>query len=68
MPRMTRVPFRITPVSRGGDCDRPALITWVLSSESALGLDGMGAEAAFCMKTTITQGIGEPFHAEYPSR
>ena len=45
-----------------------ALITWVRGSESALGLDGMEAEAAFCIKTTITQGIGEPSHAEYPSR
>ena len=68
MSRMTRVPFRITPRSRGATVINQALITWVRGSESALGLDGMEAEAAFCIKTTITQGIGEPSHAEYPSR
>jgi len=67
MPRMIRAPFRITPGSRGATVTDQALATWVRGSESALRLDGR-ADVSFCLKRTITGGIREPAHAEYPSR
>ena len=69
MPRMIRALLRINPGLRGGaSVTDQALVTWVRGSESALHLDGKRADAAFCLKRTITRGIREPAHAEYPSR
>jgi len=68
MPRRTRAPFRITPGSRGATVIDQALVTWVRGSESALRLDGVRADAVFCLKSAITRGMREPAHAEYPSR
>ena len=42
-----------------------ALVTWVRGSDSVLRLDGVSADAAFCLKSTITRGMREPTHAEY---